>query len=72
MMAILNLKTAWDKCPPPIRDLDKADLKVGDMVLIKNHTPEDTFDSKYNPCFQNCKRILDKALDVHNITGKVR
>ena len=41
MMAILNLKTARDKCPPPIRDLDKKIFKIGDMVLIKNHTPKD-------------------------------
>ena len=46
MMAILNLKTARDKYPLPIRDPDKTDFKIGDMVLIKNHTPKDTFDSK--------------------------
>ena len=27
MMAVLNLKKARDKCPPPIRDLDKTDFK---------------------------------------------
>ena len=26
MMAILNLKTARDRCPPPIRDPDKIDF----------------------------------------------
>ena len=46
MMAILNLKTVRDKCPTPIRDLDKTDFKVEDMVLIKNHTPKGAFDSK--------------------------
>ena len=51
MFAILNLETAWDKCPPPIRDLDKTDFKVGDMVLIKNHITKDAFDSKYKPSF---------------------
>ena len=53
MMAILNSKSARDKCPPPIRDLDKTDFKVGDMVLIKNHTPKDTFDLKYKHQFLN-------------------
>ena len=38
-LAILNLKTTRDKCPPPIRYLNKTDLKVGDMELIKNLTP---------------------------------
>ena len=33
MMTILNLKTARDKCPPPIIDPHKTDFKVGDMVL---------------------------------------
>ena len=28
---------------PPIRDLDKADFKIGDMLLVKNHIPENTF-----------------------------
>ena len=58
-MAILNLKTARDKCPPPIRDPDKTDFKIGDMVLIKNHTPKDAFDSNYKPSFRICKKISD-------------
>ena len=64
MMAILNLKTERDKCPPPIRDLDKTDFKIGDMVLVQNHTPKDTFDLKYKTSFRICKKILDKAFDV--------
>ena len=40
MMAILNLKTTRDKCHPPIRDLDKTDFKLQDMVLIESHTPK--------------------------------
>ena len=71
MMAILNLKNARDKCPPPVRDPDKTDFKIGDMVFIKNHTPNDTFDLKYKSSFQICKRILDKAFNIQNSTGKV-
>ena len=72
MMVILNLKTTRYKYPPPTRNPDKTDFKVGDMVLIKNHTPKDAFDSKYKPSFCICKRILDKAFDVQDSTGKVR
>ena len=56
MMAILNLKTAKDKCPPLIRDQDKTYFKIGDMILINNHTPKDAFDSKYKPSFRICKK----------------
>ena len=58
--------------PPPIRDPGKTDFKIGDMVLIKNHTTKDTFDSKYKPSFRICKKILDKAFDVQDSIGKVR
>ena len=64
MMAILDLKTSRDKYLSPLRDLDKTDLKIGDMVLIKNHTSKDTFDSKYRPSFRIYKKILDKVFDV--------
>ena len=47
MTAVLNLKIAKDKCPPPLRDPDKTDFKIGDMVLLKNHTLMDTFNTKY-------------------------
>ena len=72
MMAVLNLKMARDKCPSQIRDPDKTDFKLRDMVLIKNHTPKDTFDLKYKPSFRNCKKILDKAFDVYDSVGRVR
>ena len=35
MMAVLNIKTAIDKCPPPIQDQDNAEFKVGDMVVLE-------------------------------------
>ena len=70
MMAGLNLEMASDRCPLPIRDPDKIDFKIGDMVLIKNHTPKDTFDSKYQSSFRICKKTLDKAFDVQDSAGK--
>ena len=72
MMAVLNLKTAREKCHAPIRDPDKTDFKIGDMVLIKNHTTKDAFDSKYKPSFRIWKKISDKAFDVKDSAGKVR
>ena len=51
MMAILNLKKTRDKCPSQIRDQDKTDFKIGDMVLINTNTP---FDSKYKLIFRIC------------------
>ena len=65
-MAALNLKMARNKYPPQIRDPNKTNSKIGD------HTPKDTFDSKYKPSFIICKKISDKASDVQDSTGKVR
>ena len=44
MIPVLNLKMARDKCPPTIGDPYKTDFKIGDMVLIKKHTPKDASD----------------------------
>ena len=72
MMVVSNLKMTKDKCLPPGRDPDKTDFKIGDMVLMKNHSPKDAFDSKYKPSFRICKKISDKAFDVQDSAGKVR
>ena len=37
MMVVLNLKIARDKYPPLTCDPDNTDIKVGNMVLLKNH-----------------------------------
>ena len=52
MMAVLNLKVARDRCPPLTLDPNKAEFKVGDMVLLKNHAQTNTFDAKYKPSFK--------------------
>ena len=44
-----NLKTAIDKCPPPIWDQDKAKFKVAYTVLLRNHALPNIFDTKYTP-----------------------
>ena len=56
-MVLLNLKMARDKCPPPIRNPNKTNCKIGDMVLIRKHTPKDTFDLKYKPSFRICRKF---------------
>ena len=71
-MTVLNLKTARNKCQFPINDPNKTDFKVGDMVLLKNHTPTIAFDSKYKPIYRICKQISDKTFDIQDCTGKVR
>ena len=63
---------ARDKCPPPIRDPDRTDFKIGDMVLIRNQPPKDAFDPEYKHSFRICKKISDKAFDVQDSAGKVR
>ena len=45
---------------------------TGDMVLLRNHTPKYTFDSKYKPSFWICKKISYKAFEVQNNLGKVK
>ena len=45
---------------------NKAEFKVGDMVLLKNHAPASAFDTSYKPSFRNCKWISDKAFDVQD------
>ena len=71
-MAVLNLKMEWDKSPSPIKDPSKANLKIGDMVLLRNHTPKDTFDSKYKSSFWICKKIYNEAFEVQDNLGRFK
>ena len=72
MMTVLSLKMARNKNPLTIRDPSKTNFKMGDMVLVRNHTPKDTFDTKYKPSFRICKKISDKAFDVQDNLGKIK
>ena len=72
MMAVLNLRMALDKSPPIIKDPSKANFKRGNMVLLGNHTPKETFCPKYKLRFQICKKISDKAFEVQDNLGKVK
>ena len=71
MIAVLNLKMAQDKNPLLIRDHSKK-FKMDDIILLRNHTPKDMFDSKYKPSFRICKKITDKAFDFQDNLGKIK
>ena len=72
MMTVLNLKTARDRYLPPINDPNKTDFKLGNMVLLENHTLTTAFDSKCKTRYRICKCICNKAFDIQDSTGKVR
>ena len=71
-MAVLNLKMSQDQYPPPTGNPYNTDLKVGDLILIKNQVPQSAFNAKYKPSYGIVKKIGDKAFDVHNPTGKIK
>ena len=71
MMAVCNLKTAIDKCPPSINNPNKTDFKIGDMVPLKNHTPMTAFYCKYKLRFRICIWLFDKAFNVKDNTRKL-
>ena len=56
MLAVLNLIMSYDRYPPPMGNPHNDELKIGDLVLIKNQTP----------------KIGDKSSDVPDPTGKVK
>ena len=62
MMTVLNLKTAKDRCPPHTKDSYETDFKVGDMVLLENHTLTTAFDVKYKASYGICNDFLIKSL----------
>ena len=47
MLMVLNLKMSHDRYPPPTGNSHNDELKIGDLVLIKNQTPQSPFDVRY-------------------------
>ena len=47
MLAVLNLKMSHDRYPPPMGNPHNEELGIGDLLLIKNHTPQPPFDARY-------------------------
>ena len=72
MMAVLNLKMSPDWYPPQTGNPQNTDLKVGDLILIKNQTPQSAFDTKYKPSYHIVKKIGEKPFDVQDPTGKIK
>ena len=72
MMAVLNLKMSQDQYPPPTGNPCNTNLKVGDLILIKNQAPQSAFDAKYKPSYHIVKKKGDKALDMQDPTGKIK
>ena len=58
--------------PFPNKGSGQERFQIVGMVLIQNHTPKDTFDSKYKTSFRICKKFSNKVFDVQDSTGKVR
>ena len=72
MLAVMNLKMSHDRHPPPTGNSCNDELKTGDLVLIKNQTPQPPFDARYKPSYQIIIKIGDKSFDVQDPTGKVK
>ena len=70
-LAVLNLKIAQDKCSPLLRDPDKTEFKVEDVVLLENNVQMDAFNTKYKPSSRSY-RISDQAFDAYNSIRKIR
>ena len=72
MLAVLNLKMSHNRYPPPKGNPHNEELKIGDLELIKNQTPQSPFNAKYKPSYRIIKRIGDKSFNVKDPTGRVK
>ena len=48
---VLNLRMSCDRCPSPTGIPHNDELKTGDLVLIKNETPQSPFDARHKPSY---------------------
>ena len=64
MLEVLNLKMSLDIYLPPTGNPHNDELKIGDLVLIKNQTPQSPFDAMYKPSHRIIKKISDKSFDM--------
>ena len=72
MLAVLSLKTSHERFPTPMGNPHNDELKIGNLVLIKNQTAQSPFDAKFKPSYLIIKKIGDKSLNVQDPTGKVK
>ena len=72
MLAVLNLKMSHNRNPPPMGNPHNQELKIGDLVIIKNQTNQSLFDVKYKPSYRIIKTIGYISFDMQDLTGKVK
>ena len=48
------------------------EVKIGDLVLIKNQSPQSPFKARYKPNFTIIKKIGEKSFDMQDPTSKVK
>ena len=71
MMNIMSLKRARDHDSPKMNQSTPS-FRVGDMVLIRNHSRDSPFDTKYIPSYRIIKIINERAVDVQDMIGNIR
>ena len=72
MLAVLNLKMLHDRYPSPMGNPHNDELKIGNLVMIKNQTIQSPFDARYKPSYGIIKKIGDKSFNIQDPTGKVK
>ena len=72
MLGVLNLKMSHNRYPPPTGNPCNEELKIGDLVLIKNQTLQSPFNARYKPSYRIIQRIGDKSFKMQDPTGKVK
>ena len=48
ILVVLNLKMSCDRYPLPMGNPHNDELKIGDLLLIKNQTPQSPFTASTN------------------------
>ena len=56
MLPVLNLILSCDRYPPFMGNPCNKELKIGDLVLIKNQILQSPFDAKYKPNYRIIKK----------------
>ena len=51
MLVVLNLKMSHDRYPLPVGNPYNDELNIGDLVLMKNQTPQSPFGARYKPSY---------------------
>ena len=71
MMNIMSLKRARDQDSPKMNQSTPS-FRVGDMLLIRNHSRDSPFDMKYIPSYRIIKIINEPVIDVQDMIDNIR